>query len=189
MSFAQNNASKNPTVDQEKKLKLHVDLFLGTFTNMTFGTHFSFYSSASLGFKEKNKVGIAFEKLLGDSKHTYQVFGDNELFATKNFGQYNVSLFYQRIMVKTSKIELSSYLAVSIDKIKIDANQFLENDKSLSGPGFEVGIGYDHLFKKKHSIPIMLIYHFSSIDNDKGSKLDPNYWGIRFTYNFHRSIN
>ena len=66
---AQTPESKQLSSKTSKSFTINIDPFLGTFTNDFFGTHFSLYLGASLGFKDKNKVGLAYEKLFGDSKN------------------------------------------------------------------------------------------------------------------------
>ena len=179
--YSQNLSSE----EQKAKYNIHLDPSLGVFSNSTFGVHPSVYVGISIGFKEKNKVGFGYEQMFGDSKNDYLTKGDNDVFFTTNkFKQLNRSLFYERLLVDKPKNELSVYVGVGLDRIKIKKNDFLKDDKELQGLGVDLGLVYVPFFNKHHAIPLTFIYHFSNIKNKGGDNFNPNYFGLRFIYSY-----
>ena len=168
---------------EEPQIYVDYNIFTGVYINNTFGIHPIFNIPFGI-FYADNFFNLDYEFRFGNSQKSYNVLENDTLKSTRFFSAQYFGFEYGRLLFKSDYHFLSLNLGIGYNWINIPQSNSILTLRTIDGLGINFGLGYSYHIHKRRGPYMLLMYHFSDLKNNGGTKLNDNSFILRITYGF-----
>lgn len=169
------------------KPTLNFNVLPGILTNDMFGTHFVLDVTVALILKKRiftNFMTLVYEHRFGNSGKQYRILDNDSLKSVDNYNANFWGLDYRQMLFRNPYQDLYGVIGAGYDWITVKKNSHIVEARTIGGLALNIGLGYGLYIAKKYGPVVEVIYHYASLGNQDGTKLDPSSLLIRLTFHF-----
>ena len=186
---SENRSSKRNGMDAsgDKEISAYIHLGTGIYTNQTFGPHPIINPQIGI-LCDKNIYILDYEQRFGPSKQEYHIIDNDTLKMTNTYNGECLGFAFEHTVYESEYQKLVFHSGLGYDWLTIPKGDVIHHSKTIGGLDINIGMGYSFYFGTRHGPSIMLIYHYSDMKNDRGSKISSSSLVCRLTYNFGHEV-